>query len=44
MNILDLRHRLQEHARRWLDQNPLDDAVVETDEMYQNAGEERHCA
>ena len=38
-HLLDLRHRLQEHARRWLDRNPLDDAVVEADEMYQNAGE-----
>jgi transposase len=27
----ELRHRLQEHARRWLDRNPLGDAVVEAD-------------
>ena len=27
------------HAERWLDRNPLGDAVVEADEMYQNAGE-----
>lgn len=40
-HLLGLRHRLQEHARRWLDRNPLDDAVVEADEMYQNAGEKR---
>jgi hypothetical protein len=38
-HLLELRHRLQEHARRWLDRNPLGDAVVEADEMYQNAGE-----
>ena len=44
MSLLDLRHRLQEHARRGLDQNPLDDDVVEADEMYQNAGEKRHPA
>ena len=43
-HLLDLRHRLQEHARRWLDRNPLGDAVVEADEMYQNAGEKRHPA
>jgi transposase-like protein len=43
-HLLGLRHRLQEHARRWLDRNPLDDAVVEADEMYQNAGEKRDPA
>ena len=43
-HLLELRHRLQEHARRWLDRNPLGDAVVEADEMYQNAGEKRHSA
>ena len=43
-HLLGLRHRLQEHARMWLDRNPLDDAVVEADEMYQNAGEKRHPA
>jgi transposase-like protein len=43
-HLLELRHRLQEHARRWLDRNPLGDAVVEADEMYQNAGEKRHPA
>ena len=37
--LLALRHRLQEFALRWLDRNPLGDAVVEADEMYQNAGE-----
>ncbi len=39
--LLALRHRLQERARLHLDRNPLDDDVVEADEMYQNAGERR---
>jgi len=39
--LLTLRHRLQERARIGLDRNPLGDAVVEADEMYQNAGEKR---
>src|SRR3954452_11827221 len=43
-HLLELRHRLQEPARRWLDRNPLGDAVVEADEMYQNAGEKRDPA
>src|SRR4051812_44837111 len=42
--LLTLRHRLQERARIGLDRNPLDDATVEADEMYQNAGEKRHPA
>src|SRR3954466_5491373 len=37
--LLAFRHRLQEFAQRYLDRNPLGDAVVESDEMYQNAGE-----
>ena len=37
-HLLELRHRLQERARLGLDRNPLGDAVVEADEMYQNAG------
>jgi transposase-like protein len=36
--LLTLRHRLPERARINLDRNPLDDDVVEADEMYQNAG------
>jgi transposase-like protein len=44
MELLALRHRLQECARLHLDRNPLDDAVVEADEMYQNAGEKRDSA
>jgi transposase-like protein len=43
-HLLELRHRLQEHARRWLDRNPLGDAVAEADEMDQNAGEKREPA
>jgi transposase-like protein len=43
-HLLELRHRLQERARLGLDRNPLGDAVVEADEMYQNAGEKRHPA
>ena len=42
--LLTLRHRLQDRARIGLDRNPLDDAVVEADEMYQNAGEKRDPA
>ena len=43
-HLLEFRHRLQEQARRWLDRNPLGDAVVEADEMYQNAGEKTDSA
>jgi transposase-like protein len=42
--LLTLRHRLQGRARIGLDRNPLDDEVVEADEMYQNAGEKRRPA
>lgn len=38
-HLLALRRRLQGNALRRLDRNPLGDAVVEADEMYQNAGE-----
>jgi hypothetical protein len=44
MELLALRHRLPECDRLHLDRNPLDDAVVEADEMYQNAGEKRDPA
>jgi transposase-like protein len=43
-HLLELRHRLQANAAAWLarfDSAPLPDAVVEVDEMYQNAGEKR---
>jgi transposase-like protein len=39
--LLALRHRLQERARIGLDRNPLDDDVVEADEMDQNAREKK---
>jgi transposase-like protein len=43
-HLLKLRHRLQESAFKAADPVPLDDAAVEADEMYQNAGEKRHPA
>lgn len=43
-HLLALRRRLQEHVRTWSDRNPLGDAVVEADEMYQNAGGKRDPA
>lgn len=43
-HLLQLRHRLQDKAVMRLDRNPLDDAVVEADEAYINAGEKRHPA
>ena len=39
--LLDFRHRLQHAAWLFRDQRRLEDRVVEADEMYQNAGEER---
>jgi transposase len=38
-HLLALRHKLQEVAYRCRDRLPLDDPVVEADELYQNAGE-----
>jgi transposase-like protein len=38
-HVLALRHQLQELAYRFRDRRPLDDPVVEADELYQNAGE-----
>jgi len=38
-HLLDLRHRLQAQAQAGLERTALDDATVEADEMYQNAGE-----
>ena len=44
-HLLALRHRLQESARATPDRpGALGDAVVEADEMYQNAGEKRRPA
>lgn len=42
--LLDLRHRLQAQAEAALDRSKLPDAIVEADEMYQNAGEKRRQA
>jgi hypothetical protein len=42
--LLGFRHRLQELGFANLDRTPLADAVVEADEMYQNAGEKRRPA
>ena len=36
-----LRQRLHDNARRLQTETPLPDAVTETDEMFQNAGEKR---
>ena len=44
MKLLSLRHRLQGHALMGMDRNPLGNAKVEADEMYQNAGEKRDRA
>src|SRR3982751_6726184 len=41
--LLALRHRLQDLAYRNRDRMPLDDAVLEADEAYQNAGEKRRA-
>jgi transposase-like protein len=38
-HLLELRRRMQDFLKRWLDRNPLGDDVVEADEMDQNAGE-----
>ena len=38
-HLLALRHRLQDGAFRLRPRLPLDDPVVEADELYQNAGE-----
>ncbi len=42
MKLLQLRHKLQEHATAGLDPAVLPDAVVEADECSVNAGEKRH--
>ncbi len=44
MKLLQLRHKLQEHAQAGLDPSPLADATVEADECYVNAGEKRYPA
>lgn len=42
--LLNLRHRLQDAAYRNRDRLPLEDRVLEADEMDQNAGEKRRPA
>lgn len=44
MELLQLRHRIREHAIAGLDPAPLPDAVAEADECYVNAGEKRDPA
>jgi transposase-like protein len=39
--VYELRKELQENARRLQPDEPLTDGHVETDEMFQNAGEKR---
>src|SRR5574341_837984 len=39
--VLDIRHDLQDNARRLQPNTPLPDEATETDEMFQNAGEKR---
>lgn len=43
-HLLEFRHQLQDRAARALDRKPLPDAVLEVDEMYENAGEKRSSA
>jgi hypothetical protein len=42
-HLLALRHRLQANAANGCPPDALPDAVVEVDEMYQNAGEKRRA-
>ena len=44
IELLRFRHKLQDSAFRLRDLDPLADADVEADEMYQNAGEKRGSA
>jgi len=39
--VTAVRHQLQANAEREQPQDPLEDLEVETDEMFQNAGEKR---
>ena len=39
--VLDIRRDLQAHAAQLQPDTPLPDAVTESDEMFQNAGEKR---
>jgi transposase-like protein len=42
--VIEVRHKLQANAEREQPEEPLDDQEVETDEMFQNAGEKRGLA
>lgn len=42
--ITEVRHQLQANAEQERPQEPLEDLEVETDEMFQNAGEKRCVA
>jgi hypothetical protein len=42
--VLELRHDLQDNARRQQPNSRLSDSHSETDEMFQNAGEKRNSA
>lgn len=44
VRLLELRHKIQARAAAEQDRSALSDAVVEADEMYQNAGEKRPSA
>src|SRR5262245_57496581 len=44
LELLRSRHKLQDLAYRLRDLDPLEDADVEADEAYQNAGEKRRAA
>jgi transposase-like protein len=44
LELLKFRHKLQGLAYRFRDLDPLEDADVEADEAYQNAGEKRRAA
>lgn len=39
--VTELRHLIQQNAARHQPEIPLKDNVVETDELFQNAGEKR---
>jgi hypothetical protein len=41
---MEVRHLLQANAEREQPSEPLSDLEVETDEMFQNAGEKRRVA
>ena len=44
MTVTEVRHQLQTNAEQQQPQEPLDDLEVETDELFQNAGEKRGTA